>query len=141
MDLNRAATFVRVVESARPVWELVGPHGSELIEVRPLVAGDHLGFIIDSAVAGLGVALLPVVATYRAVGDGLLVRVLPEYKVESGLSLLTHPSRHLPRRVGLLREFLGQVVPSGCAMHEREGGEVICAEAAMRVAASPPAGA
>jgi DNA-binding transcriptional LysR family regulator len=124
---------------ARTVWELVGPQGSELIEVRPLIAGDHLGFIIDAAVAGLGVALLPVVATYRAVRDEQLVRVLPEYKLESGLSLLTHPSRHLPRRVALLRDFLVEVVPSGCGTHKREGGDVICAEAAMRLGSAPAA--
>lgn len=117
---------------ARSVWELVGPKGTELIEVRPLVAGDHLGFVVDAAIAGLGVALLPVVATYRISG-GQLVRVLPEYKVESGMSLLTHSSRHLPRRVALLRDFLTETVPSGCSAHKGQGGVVVCAEAAMRL--------
>jgi DNA-binding transcriptional LysR family regulator len=128
--------MVRGLE-ARATWELVGPNGAEVVEVRPRIAGDHLGFIMDAAVAGLGVALLPVVATYRAAGEGQLVRVLPEYKLESGLSLLTHPSRHLPRRVALLRDFLTEVVPEGCTMHKREGGLAICAEAAARAAASP----
>jgi hypothetical protein len=32
---------------------------------------------------------------------------------------------------------LVEVVPSGCAMHEREGGDVVCAEAAMRIAETP----
>jgi DNA-binding transcriptional LysR family regulator len=103
-------------------WELVGPRGAERVEIGGRIVGDHMMFVADAAVAGLGIALLPsFVGDDRAAG-GLLQAVLPRYASEAPMHLLTHGGRHVPRRVALLREHLaralvaqcGELLPRGC---------------------------
>ncbi|HMG55200.1 MAG TPA: LysR family transcriptional regulator, partial [Kofleriaceae bacterium] len=40
-------------------WELTGPRGAESVLVSVIVAADHLGFLVEATLAGLGIALLP----------------------------------------------------------------------------------
>lgn len=95
-------------------WELTGPRGVESVQVTGVVAGDHLGFLIEATLAGLGVALLPSFATPRHVEAGALVAVLPRHSTAMQLQLLTHGGRHLPHRVALLRDFLAEHLAGGC---------------------------
>jgi len=85
-------------------WELTGPRGAhERVDVAARVVGDHLGFVADAALAGLGIALLPIWIAEPHVRAGALVALLPRYSTQMPLHLLTHASRHVPRRVMIVR--------------------------------------
>ncbi len=98
-------------------WELTGPGGVEAVSVTGVVSGDHLGFVIDMTVAGLGIALLPAFAAAPHLRSGTLVELLPAYGATIHLQLLTQASRRLPYRVALLRDFLATHLSSACSAH------------------------
>lgn len=98
-------------------WELTGPDGAESVEVTGIVAADHLGFIVESTLAGLGIALLPAFSASVHVKAGALAEVLPRYCTTIQLQLLTHATRHLPHRVALLRDFLSEHLSGACSAH------------------------
>jgi DNA-binding transcriptional LysR family regulator len=98
-------------------WELTGPRGAESVAVSGAIAADHLGFVIDAAVAGLGIALLPAFAVALHLRSEALVPVLPRYSTTVQLQLLTHATRHVPLRVALLRDFLADHLATSCSAH------------------------
>jgi DNA-binding transcriptional LysR family regulator len=98
-------------------WELTGPHGVELVSVAPLVAADHLGFVVEATLAGMGIALVPTFIVAAHVAAGRLVTVLPRYSTTVQLQLLTHASRRVPYRVALLRDFLAEHMSGACGKH------------------------
>ncbi len=118
-DLSKHdAVLARAVAGAGR-WELRGPHGTERIDVQGRVVADHQHFLIDAAIAGLGIALLPTWIGDRAVRDGALVAILPRYSAETQLHILTNGARHLPRRVALLRDYLFDALTGHCNAHDK----------------------
>jgi DNA-binding transcriptional LysR family regulator len=98
-------------------WELTGPKGVEHVDIRARLVGDHAQLVLDATLTGIGIAMLPTfLAEPHVATDGLVV-VLPKYSAESPLHVLTHASRHLPRRVALLRDFLADGLSSSCKGH------------------------
>ncbi len=95
-------------------WELLGPDGPTTVDVPARLVGDQLPFLLDAACAGLGIALLPAWMGDRAVADGRLAVVLPAFSAELPLHVLTHAGRHLPRRVGLVRDHLTGSLAGQC---------------------------
>lgn len=100
-------------------WELTGPRGVEDVPVAPIVTADHLGFVVEATLAGLGVALLPSFIVAAHVEAGTLVQVLPRFSTVVHLQLVTHASRRLPYRVALLRDFLVANMSGTCGAHAR----------------------
>lgn len=98
-------------------WELAGPRGTEHVDVQTRIVGDSTAFIADATRAGLGIAMLHTWYGDAGVRDGSLVPVLPRFSAETALHVLTHGSRHLPRRVMLLRDFLVQTLARTCTEH------------------------
>src|ERR1041384_6669645 len=99
-------------------WDLAGPRGArERIDVSARMTGDHLGFVTDATVAGLGIALLPIWIADPRVTAGSLVAVLPRYSTQMALPLLTQAGRHTPRRVAIVRDYLAQAMGSECTKH------------------------
>ena len=98
-------------------WELTGPAGKESVDVHGAVSGDHHSFIFESVVAGLGIGLLSTYFADPAVIDGRLIAVLPKYGCLGAVQSLVHPSRHLPHRVSLLRDFLTAQLSLKCTAH------------------------
>jgi DNA-binding transcriptional LysR family regulator len=98
-------------------WELVGPKGPEVVDIPGRIVGDHGQFVIDATLAGLGIAQLPTFHAAVHVASGALEPVLPKYSSERPLHVVTHASRHLPRRVALFRDFLAAGLSSGCRAH------------------------
>ena len=98
-------------------WELTGPRGPESIAVAPVVAADHLGFVVEATLAGMGIALVPTFIVAAHVTAGRLVAVLPRYSTTVQLQVLTHASRRLPHRVALLRDFLAEHMSGTCGKH------------------------
>lgn len=116
-DLAKHDAIVARAIGGEARWELTGPKGVEHVDVHGRIVGDHFQFISDAAVAGLGIALLPVWIGDRAVAEDKLVAVLPKYSTEVPLHVLTHGSRHLPRRVALVRDYLVHVMGGHCSAH------------------------
>jgi DNA-binding transcriptional LysR family regulator len=98
-------------------WDLVGPRGNEHVDVRARIVGDAAAFIADAARAGLGIAMLHTWEGDAGIRDGSLVAVLPKFSAETALHVLTHGSRHLPRRVMLVRDFLVERLAQVCTAH------------------------
>ena len=98
-------------------WELTGPRGLETVEVTGIVAADHLGFVVEATLAGLGIALLPAFSTAAHVTAGSLAPVLPRFSTTVQLQVLTHAARHVPHRVALLRDFLATNLSGACSAH------------------------
>jgi DNA-binding transcriptional LysR family regulator len=98
-------------------WELAGPNGTEVVDVQARMVGDHLQFLVDAALAGLGIALIPQWAGESLVAEAKLAPVLPKFSTTTALHLLTHGARHLPRRVVLLRDHLFGALSSVCTKH------------------------
>jgi DNA-binding transcriptional LysR family regulator len=98
-------------------WELTGPDGVEAVQVTGAVAGDHLGFVVEATVAGLGIALLPPFATAAHLATSALVQVLPALSTKMQLQILAVAARHVPHRVALLRDFLAEHLSGQCTKH------------------------
>ena len=92
---------------------LTGPAGEETIAIDgPLIVND-VGFVVDAAAAGVGIALIPDAHFGWAIRGKLrpiwrdLVRLLPAYAVLGAeVSLVSPPIAYEPARVGLFRDFL-----------------------------------
>jgi DNA-binding transcriptional LysR family regulator len=106
-----------LLRSGADRWELTGPRGVESVEVTGIVAADHLGFVVEATLAGLGIALLPAFSTAAHVATGALAQILPRFTTAIQLQLLTHAARHVPHRVALLRDFLATNLSGACSAH------------------------
>jgi DNA-binding transcriptional LysR family regulator len=93
----------------------VGPRGPRSVEVKGSLSGDSFQFIIEAVASGHGIGLVPEQClNHRAAADTALTAVLPQYGAVGAVQSLVHPSRHLPKRVTLLREHLTQELLSAC---------------------------
>jgi len=118
-DLAKHETVLSRAVGGEARWELDGPRGAERVDVVGRMVGDHVQFMIDAAIGGLGIALLPSWIGDPLVDAGKLVAILPRFSTTTQLHLLTHGSRHLPRRVALLRDFLYDTMSKVCAKPDR----------------------
>jgi DNA-binding transcriptional LysR family regulator len=96
-------------------WELDGPNGIERVDVSGRIVGDNHQFITDATLSGLGIALLPTFVGDRP--EHALVNVLPRFSTSTPAHVLAHASRHLPRRVALVRDHLVDTLSVQCAKH------------------------
>ncbi len=86
----------------------VGRHPVALPVAPRIQSGDY-PFLVDAALAGLGIALLPRYAVWRQLRDGQLCEVLPAHEpagVGDGLYLLTAPERYPTLATRVLKDFL-----------------------------------
>jgi DNA-binding transcriptional LysR family regulator len=75
-------------------WDLVGPAGRVAsVSVDPKLSAGDFPILLEAAVAGIGVALLPEVHCRDAIRAKRLARVLPEWSVAEGIVHLLFPSR------------------------------------------------
>ena len=89
-------------------WKLVGPDGAEhRIAVPWRLCANNAEILRDAAVAGQGVALLPLFIAGEALAAGALVPVLAGYAApEIALHAIYPPTRHLSLKVRLFIDFL-----------------------------------
>ena len=88
-------------------WRLAGPSGEQTIVVSGPVICDDMFFLLDAALVGMGLALVPVEIVGSELSAGRLVRVLPRYSYPGGGIYLVWPSQKLvPARVVAARELL-----------------------------------
>jgi DNA-binding transcriptional LysR family regulator len=94
---NRAAPFS---------WELKGPEGSVKLPIEPRFIANTAGALVQGALSGFGIALLPVLLSTAHMRNGRLIRVLPDYRRDGGGLKMVLPSRRqVPRAVAAFAEF------------------------------------
>jgi DNA-binding transcriptional LysR family regulator len=104
-------------------WTLNGTAGQTRVTVRGQVAADDFTFLREAVLSGAGIGLLPAVQCEQDLARGRLVRLLPAYSGPSApLHVVWPASRHVPKRVVLVREWLvkslGAIEPGS---DERDG--------------------
>ena len=115
-DLARHDVVLYRGNGGQATWELVGPRGPETVKVKGPLSGDSLQFVYEAVAGGHGIGLLPEQYLSRLCAPAApLVHVLPKVTSAGAVQSLVHPSRHLPKRVMLLREFLAQHLLGGCS--------------------------
>ena len=60
-------------------WELASAGRVVAVQVRSRYRANHPEAVADAALAGLGIALLPLIFVEREIADGRLVRLLPDW--------------------------------------------------------------
>lgn len=112
-DLADAA-FLSPKEGRSVTFELVSASRSVSLRVLPRLASERLPFLLECALAGMGVALLPSYMTREVVAIGALERVLPEYEsnfLGAKLFILTTPNRYPSPAAQALIELLKAELP------------------------------
>lgn len=89
------------------IWRLTKNDNSYDVRVQGALCSNNADVLNDAAVAGLGIALLPVFIAGDDLKAGRLVAVLPEYQAPKiYLSLVYPPNRHLSSRIRLFVKFI-----------------------------------
>ncbi len=93
-DLRRFP-IIHATERLGPInWELAGPEGKlASVPIDPKLSAGDFAILLDAAVAGIGLALLPEIDCADAIHQKRLVRVLPGWSVADGIIHLVFPSR------------------------------------------------
>jgi DNA-binding transcriptional LysR family regulator len=101
----------------RDRWELDGPGGRETVELAPTTFQVNLPDALGTALRECkGIGALPMPSAVAALKSGSLVRVLPEYQLQTLNAYVVYPSRqYLSAKVGTFVEFLREVVPQALA--------------------------
>lgn len=89
------------------VWPAMD--GNKVIEMRPTgrFKGDNAVALVYAALAGLGIAGLPVPTIEEHLASGALVPVMTRYPLpELGIYVVRPPGAHAPRKVQVLTEML-----------------------------------
>ena len=93
-----------------PRWTLLDTHDARCeVNVSPCLVCNDFSVLVEAAVRGRGIALLPTIATHDARRMGKLVQVLPQWRSVDGLLHFIYPSRRgMMPAVRLLLDFLAQ---------------------------------
>lgn len=112
-DLADFPAIAHGEEPGEQSWQLFGPEGSEATHgFTPRLACIDFHILLQAAIAGTGLALLPDESCARAIKNGALVRVLPDWHGGQGIKHLVFTSRRfmLPA-VRACVDFLLEVLP------------------------------
>ena len=107
-DLTALPTLVTSDDDALTEWHLQTDDGrSRMLKHEPRMGSGDFGAVLEMAVAGLGVALLPDHLCREALTQGQLVHVLSEWRGHRGIVHLVFTTRRgLPRAVRALIDHL-----------------------------------
>jgi DNA-binding transcriptional LysR family regulator len=101
--------IVMARDSGHASWRLEGPSGSIEVTVSGRFRANSAGAVMQAAIAGLGIALLPSPVCIAEIQAGRLVRVLRELRHEAASVYATFPNRrHIPRAVSIFVDFVAE---------------------------------
>jgi DNA-binding transcriptional LysR family regulator len=104
-DLSRHALVLFRARRQERVWTLQGAGAELSLKVRGRVSGDDFSFVRAMAVAGAGIALLPMINAAAEVDAGQLVRVLPALYARGATLYVVYPSaKNVPARTRVFRD-------------------------------------
>jgi DNA-binding transcriptional LysR family regulator len=96
-------------DSGRATWRLEGRSGSIEVAVKGRFRANSAGAVMQAAVAGLGIALLPAPLCIAEIQAAHLVRVLPEHRYQAATVYATFPTRrHISRAVSVFVDFVSE---------------------------------
>ncbi|HEY9235124.1 MAG TPA: LysR family transcriptional regulator [Phenylobacterium sp.] len=101
-----------MISQGTETWPL--QHGDRVIVVRPRArfTADSGQALVDAAIAGLGVVMLPDFLADEHIATGRLRHVMSNFPMpQSALFVVRPPGRRAPRKVSALIEFLRQRLP------------------------------
>jgi DNA-binding transcriptional LysR family regulator len=105
-----------LVQSIRPgpvIWHLQGPQGPHGIEVSGRFRANASHVVLQAALAGLGIALLPDSVTAPDIAAGNLVRILPRFRRDGADLYAVYVSRHqIPQAVTDFATFTAEKIRS-----------------------------
>ena len=82
------------VRGDKPRWRLIGPEGAEVdLDYQPAFATDDVYLMSRMAVAGIGVAQLPLHVCLTDLREGRLVTVLPDHRIPPHQLHAVYPTR------------------------------------------------
>ena len=89
-------------------YKLKNPSGeNEYIPIKGDIQSNNGDFLMQLAIAGHGIVVLPKFICWQAVQDGRLVRVLPEYKFDKISAYAVYPqNRYLSRNARAFIDYL-----------------------------------
>ena len=87
-------------------WILSRGRQSVNIDARGPLSVNSLGFVYEAVVKGVGIGMLPWFMGKQAHSQGLIRKVLPEWKVARSILSAVTPSRHVLARTRVLIDFL-----------------------------------
>lgn len=106
-DLDAHDGLLYTASVTRPGWWFRGPGGETVARPRPRMLADNGDTLAEAAIAGLGLAYQPEFIVGDALGDGRLVRLLPDHETFTGAIWAVYPHRrHLAAKVRLFVDFL-----------------------------------
>jgi DNA-binding transcriptional LysR family regulator len=88
-------------------WRFEGPHGMQEVAISGNFQANNADGLLEAALAGLGIGILPSFAAGPYLTRKLLVPVLPEYRLpERTLYAMFLPDRRPPQRITAFVRFL-----------------------------------
>lgn len=96
-------------DDARQTWELHGPEGeTRKVDIKPRLMALDFPLLMEAAMAGIGIALVPEAACVDAVRAGRLEVVMPAWSLKQGIFHAVFPSRR--GQLPAVRAFLDHMV-------------------------------
>jgi DNA-binding transcriptional LysR family regulator len=90
-------------------WQLHGEHGDLSVPVSGRFRVNNGEALLEAALAGLGLAILPAFMSAPALADGRLTEVLPRWRPMAQAIHAVYPhNRHLSAKVRLFVDFLAE---------------------------------
>ncbi|WP_043311865.1 LysR family transcriptional regulator [Pseudomonas sp. ML96] len=106
------------IDSAR-YWPLLGEH----VPCQRALATNNLTLAREAALAGAGIAALPLMIAEQGVRDGLLLELLPEARLPVGEIYAVYPSRRFQAmKVKAFLDFLMASLPHGSLLEPAAAG-------------------
>jgi DNA-binding transcriptional LysR family regulator len=111
--LSEHQCIILTTDSGRANWRLEGPSGSIEVTVSGRFRANSARAVMQAAVAGLGIALLPYPLCVAEIEAGHLVRVLSEHRHEAASVYAAFPNRrHIARAVSVFVDFVSEKLRS-----------------------------
>lgn len=92
-------------------WTFTGPQGPSTVQITGRLNVNSLQLVREAALAGLGLARLPLFACWQELDEGRLIRVLPEWSTAKRTVHAVYPSRRLPAKARAFVDFLHSRLP------------------------------
>ncbi len=111
-QLLEHVTLTMNEDEARQRWELQRDGETRRVDLKPRVAGFDFPMLMALAKQGLGITMLPETLCARAVREGELEVVLPEWRLPQGIAHAVFASRRgLLPAVRVFIDFLAEKLP------------------------------
>ena len=105
-------------------WSLSGSGGTVTVPVQAVLSTNTMGSRLAAAIAGIGIALLPIELVARPLATGMLIRLLSDCRFERTGVYLVYPSRRQrSAAVSAFAEFMMQTTATEPPLQRHVGSQ------------------